>query len=519
MRTLCSLVYIYFRVDPICEADTWPGKSRLCGVCKVFVSLSNREPTRCEDYCGSIDRACVNAWQGGTNTCAEKYTSDCTWIETNPICECGSEKLDCKSHEYILGGKCKKCVYGSVCDGKRFTCATGYFRNAMFSGCDICPEGATCDHKSVVTCGEGRYIKKNATATTCAKCPLGATCKDGKQFECGSRFYLNNAKNACIQCPKEATCNGETLSKCSVGNHMIKTEDGATCAACPESSKLGCNGKTVTCRRSDEMYDFGDLGNVLGCIRCPTGATCNGKEIVSCGPGSFLGINGLDCKLCPEGASCDGLRLTTCGQDRYKIMHGQDCSFCPANTICNGNEASCGPGRYFMVNKFGSGKCENCPARAVCDGKRIVTCQKDRYKVNLGDECAKCPAGAACDGVEIVYCGRPNMYVNQDKCAECPTDFTCERNRLKYRKNGNATMAYKHAPILLLTDATPMMDPHTCFMCSVNTAHTCKRRHSCEQRLFERVRERLAHHRHQDLRGHGEQVFAVCRRSVRPTRA
>ena len=168
------------------------------------------------------------------------------------------------------------------------------------------------------------------------------------------------------------------------------------------------------------------------CVTCPTGATCDGVELISCAIGYFQTILKDACRKCPTDATCDGKIITTCGNGHRKgDFYGLSCAPCPTGATCDGKShvVNCGAGKFAHNDDhtYGVGDaCLTCPAGATCDGKSIVTCGDTRYKIESGDACGKCPAGATCDGKSITTCGSTDKFVNLDTCMQCVPGYTCD---------------------------------------------------------------------------------------------
>lgn len=81
-----------------CDEARWPDKDHnlVCGECKVLVDRFSSYYKTCDNYCSTIGRSCVGAWEELNDDCSVAHDLRCdqTIASSDAICQCGSE-LDC----------------------------------------------------------------------------------------------------------------------------------------------------------------------------------------------------------------------------------------------------------------------------------------------------------------------------------------------------------------------------------------------------------------------------------------
>lgn len=79
---------------PSCNEADWPDqdKDAQCGACKVLVQRFNTFYQTCDNYCASIGRECVAAFEDVNNGCEVAYEMDCgqTLGSSDAICQCSA---------------------------------------------------------------------------------------------------------------------------------------------------------------------------------------------------------------------------------------------------------------------------------------------------------------------------------------------------------------------------------------------------------------------------------------------
>ena len=83
---------------------------------------------------------------------------------------------------------------------------------------------------------------------------------------------------------------------------------------------------------SESMYVKGEK-----CAACPSNATCDGQNIISCPDGMF--INDSQCSSCHSSCkTCLGAKNNNCTScDSRKYLSDGQCVDCPANAVCDGS--------------------------------------------------------------------------------------------------------------------------------------------------------------------------------------
>jgi len=74
------------------DISDWPDHDLVCGECKVLVDDFEEYET-CDDYCQTIGRTCIGAWDEDDNDCVEKEKFDCDKViySNDAICQCSGD--------------------------------------------------------------------------------------------------------------------------------------------------------------------------------------------------------------------------------------------------------------------------------------------------------------------------------------------------------------------------------------------------------------------------------------------
>lgn len=78
-----------------CDEHSWPDvdHGKVCGDCKVLVTHMDTIYSSCSNYCSSLGRGCVGAWEEDHDTCGILSTEDCNHdfgsYTSDAICQCG----------------------------------------------------------------------------------------------------------------------------------------------------------------------------------------------------------------------------------------------------------------------------------------------------------------------------------------------------------------------------------------------------------------------------------------------
>lgn len=89
---------------------------------------------------------------------------------------------------------------------KEYRCAKGYYGRPLgLTGCEKCPDNATCiTGATTFECKPG-YYRETLQATSCTKCPDNATC-DATTFKCNPGYYRATGEaKKCEICPVPST--------------------------------------------------------------------------------------------------------------------------------------------------------------------------------------------------------------------------------------------------------------------------------------------------------------------------
>ena len=188
--------------------------------------------------------------------------------------QCVAFEAVCTKNQYLVNSKCTACPANATCDGKTFTCKSGYSKSE-----NVC-------------------------------------IKDAVNQSCKKTEYMS--ENKCYPCPQNATCNGELLG--------VKCKQGYTDVYDGRFGKIICEKAEVTCTK--KQYLVNDK-----CTACPVNATCNGKT-ATCKKGMVSTVkNGkVSClvKKCQQG-SHDSVawirnRYKNCANCRSESIKAGACS-------------------------------------------------------------------------------------------------------------------------------------------------------------------------------------------------
>ena len=78
--------------------QSWPDldHNRVCGECKVLVNhMSSKYGGKCDNYCQSIGKRCVGAWDEKLDTCTVQSTGSCSVSfgrTSDAICQCSPDE-------------------------------------------------------------------------------------------------------------------------------------------------------------------------------------------------------------------------------------------------------------------------------------------------------------------------------------------------------------------------------------------------------------------------------------------
>jgi len=101
----CEHDFASYTSDAICECrdpgqcneHDWPDvdHGKVCGDCKVLVTHMNTIYSSCSNYCRSLGRECVGAWEEAQDTCEILTTEDCNHdfgsYTSDAICQCSGD--------------------------------------------------------------------------------------------------------------------------------------------------------------------------------------------------------------------------------------------------------------------------------------------------------------------------------------------------------------------------------------------------------------------------------------------
>ena len=471
-----------------CSAGTYsasPGasSSATCLPCTVgFYSLTSGStsvstclPVNNGMYCSSVPcgvapSVCVGLPSNAVWISPGTTSTNCQWacnsqyyMLTNTSTSC----TGCPSNFWCTANQANQCplnsgsaVLSSV--QNQCICNPGYYGNGAKSPCVQCPGGSWCagtnanvtsacpanstsppGASSVLQCQclPGYY---GSNGTACQLCPPGSFCSSGQLSTCPANtqslagssglctcsagFYSLVSGGACVQCPANSWCEGDTkISSCTT--KAISPAQSVSYMAC--YCDKGYSGKfNQTCYGCPpgtwcymgEKYD------------CPANTTSPGLSSYtvncSCNPG-YTGPDGGPCSLCLPGTyknntgsnACTGCALktyrptagsTSClptsdcpsGQwpnPPYTAVTDNVCQLCPRDNFCQGNLKNACPfpsGNALLqaVAPVGSSTYLNCSCPVGTFG--AVT-----GPATNAATCAPCGQGMYCPGT-VCQCSR-----------------------------------------------------------------------------------------------------------------
>jgi len=436
------------------------------------------------------------------------------------------ECLACEYNQYRLNGQCYDCPEGASCDGENVTCnsdrvthnagtnalvcchkSNQYYNNGS---CASCPTGATCDGTTLKP-KAGYYIAEGNVPTACAT--------DGtKCAGCSSQtpYWNGSACVGCVGgvgCPTGYTCTDDF--KCMINDARCETvdqfyhEDYEGCRECGEYSysvcdgtNFGCqdgyvpnhNGEAYRCCRTDQ-YFVKEESWYGYCENCPSNATCNGGETVTCNTGYVENkasdyytytyccaqteqyTNCEGCRACPEGATCNGKMGITCNTSELPYKVGDECSgyrcvectehgHCPEGSRCE--NYTCVP-----CNTTGSSMCDTCTDSNAryWNGESCVRCIKDG-NCDLNGSCSE----YAC--VNQTNCNPGQFYnENEDYCSGCPSYATCYRD-VATCNSGYAQHVSESGYVYCCNEKTQYWNVNYCW--SGESCYTCPENAICD---------------------------------------
>ena len=81
-----------------CDETAWHDKDHglVCGECKVLVdNMASKYGGKCDAYCASLGKECVQAWEENSDTCDVQREGACSvsfGSTTDAICECSADE-------------------------------------------------------------------------------------------------------------------------------------------------------------------------------------------------------------------------------------------------------------------------------------------------------------------------------------------------------------------------------------------------------------------------------------------
>lgn len=368
-------------------------------------------------------------------------------------------------------------------------CSKGFFLNAS-KLCERNPEPAimNCemysDNITCTSCAENFYL--TGDPTECKAITEVQNCKryknaEDKCAECNEEYFLDVAKNTCVQRTRKTIENCSSLSEvkdsCKIckANTTLTTPEGYQCLPDVENCKSG------------QMKNGGDSGTKHECNECKDNTfyidddkKCQLRNIDKC---SVYQANTNTCQKCEEthyidGNECKERTVENCKKFTENKNECDDCeanfvresaTSCTAGTVkdCtsytkNTNDCIQCSGTMHIKNnacvqadisgcethKPNEDKCQLCfngyylDGAGQCQPQAIDNCIKH---VRNKDECAECSLGyhinnKACTVNTTVNCA---SYVpNTDKCATCAKGFYLDQSKDCVRQNVDGCIVY-----------------------------------------------------------------------------
>ncbi len=185
-----------------CAKGQWMNGSK-CAACPANATCKDGKTFVCNKNFTKKGNACITTtcpkgqWMNGSKcatcpanaTCNDGKTFTCQkdYILKGGKCTLKANNTPCKHDEFFAqyNGRCTACPQFAKCDGKNFSCVTGYFIQ-NWSG-----KPAAC-----ARCG---YGDKYFDGKNCQKCPQNATCKNSSAslFVCNKGFKRSG--NKCVK--------------------------------------------------------------------------------------------------------------------------------------------------------------------------------------------------------------------------------------------------------------------------------------------------------------------------------
>jgi len=308
----------------------------------------------------------------GTSTTEWECTNACVSASTKKFCSLDKQLVACTEDKFVITAcaavdsvaqECKAAAsetadaacgaveVTNLCTGKdlHFACETGKFcevkTGSELECTDACVTGDSfkkfCDGKKIVSCGSNSKL----TSADCEKIDnKDAECKDGAAG--ASATCAVPEVNPCAGKLADAVCDEDLNLLCVAAEVGPCTKHGADWC---ETAGIKCDGrKKISCSAK----------HVETTVECSTDEVCFKNETVAASPV-------LECKVsaCSEG-----------NENRY----------CDAGKYCREVSEALTCVDSCVVADF----------KAFCNGKKIVTCDAEKFKT------ADCAEGKECQAVE-----------------------------------------------------------------------------------------------------------------------
>lgn len=251
----------------------------------------------------------------------------------------------CESDRYLNDNLCLVCPEKADCNGKTFTCNSGYAENDRHDGCVIsCPENSYYSETETMPGSESHCIACGYKYGPCSKCNAQkcSVCTSGYTADlalCPEGYTLVKVTNSnCGMCVEKSCPAGYTAGKEDCTNEELTQYDydysssgtdgkGRICGKCVEKSCPEGYTRVYTSENTcnpPSSYSRADQGPNIKCMKC-NGPTCG--TYPNCCSGQWYGPAGNSCITCDPNASVCSKNTITC-KTGYILKGGYACVAC-----------------------------------------------------------------------------------------------------------------------------------------------------------------------------------------------
>lgn len=392
---------------------------RICNACPAGQTVSNGQCTPCSPGWASpmptipCTRCSENYYapQSGMSTClacpTNTYTNSTTGFVSCTQCVGNFTYVN-----FFTGLKCLACNRGYVTTPSNHQCTPCPPGNyGLNNNCVRCADNTFSSQPGSPTCqscANGFYSNSTTGFTSCTFCsgfftfgPSGRICVSS----CNPGSVIANGQ--CQQCGAGTFASGSSCVRCP-DNQYAPSPGATSCATCPGGSYTNtttgftncrvCNGNLVTNQFGQRTCTDCPRGSIITsagvCMPCPWGTQVNGKECISCSPGTYSIGGAMECTECFAGFfsnETSGFRnCYICPSQTYSGVKAERCEPCESGHVSSEHASSCTPcaaGTYQI-----SGTCSSCINNTFSTAASVscTECPEDHFSSETKGECLSC---------------------------------------------------------------------------------------------------------------------------------